>query len=150
VTTTIFEAAGGRDAFHDLAHAWHQRCLADPVVSHAFLHGPGHPEHTARLAAYWVEQLGGPPDYTSAMGDHSSVLRMHSGEGEHVEMDERAQVCFAQALDDARLPDDERLRTTLTAWFRWATADMASHPDSADEVPEGLPLPTYSWDGPVS
>jgi len=23
-------------AFLDLAHAWHERCLADPVVSHAF------------------------------------------------------------------------------------------------------------------
>jgi hemoglobin len=150
VATTIYEAAGGRDAFHALAHAWHQRCLVDPVVSHAFSHGPGHPDHTARLAAYWVEQLGGPPDYTSTMGDHSHVLRMHSGEGEHQDMDERAQVCFAQALDDAGLPDDARLRTTLKDWFRWATADMSSHPDPADEVPDGLPLPRWSWDGSVS
>jgi hemoglobin len=36
---TIYEAAGGRKAFLDLAHAWHERCLADPVVSRAFSHG---------------------------------------------------------------------------------------------------------------
>jgi hemoglobin len=144
---SIFEAAGGRPAFEALAHAWHQRCLADPVLNHPFSH-PGHPEHTERLAAYWCEQLGGPPLYTDSMGDHSYVLWMHAGNGEHDDMDERAQTCFALALDDAGLPDDERLRTTLQGWFRWATRDMSSYPESADDVPRGLALPHWSWDGP--
>lgn len=149
MTTTIYEAAGGREAFQALAHAWHQRCLADPELNHPFSH-PGHPEHTTRLAAYWSEQLGGPPLYTGGLGDHTFVLRMHAGNGVHVDLDERAQVCFAQALDDAGFPDDARLRTTLKAWFVWATADMARYPDSPDDVPAGVPLPQWSWDGPVS
>src|SRR3954464_5908334 len=94
---TIYEAPGGPDAFLRLAHAWHARCLADPIVSHAFSHGY-HPQHTERLAAYWRGGLGGPPAYTSSMGDESTVVRMHSGNGEHTEMDKRAQVCFALAL----------------------------------------------------
>jgi hemoglobin len=146
---SVFEAAGGRQAFQDLAHAWHRRCLQDEVVSHAFSHPGQHPQHVERLAAYWAEALGGPPDYTGTMADHSYVLRLHSGNGEHHEMDERAQACFALALDDAGLPDDERLRMTLKDYFRWATALMASHPDSADDVPEGLELPHWSWNGPV-
>jgi hypothetical protein len=28
-------------------------------------------------------------------------------------MDERARACFAQALDDAGFPEDDRLRSTL-------------------------------------
>ncbi|MDQ1449210.1 MAG: hemoglobin [Actinomycetota bacterium] len=147
VSQTIFDAAGGEDAFLGLAHAWHARCLADPIVSHAFSHGY-HPQHTERLAAYWVEALGGPPTYSASMGDETMVTKMHSGNGEHVEMDERAQVCFAQALDDARLPDDERLRSTLKAYFGWATNRMASYPDSPADVPMGLPLVPWSWDGP--
>jgi len=75
------------------------------------------------LAIYWAEALGGPSDYTESMGNESSVVRMHSGNGEHQEMDERAQICFAQALDDAGLPDDPRLRSILKAYFRWATRD---------------------------
>jgi hemoglobin len=63
MTQTIYEVAGGRQAFLDLAHAWHARCLADPIVSHAFSHGY-HPQHSERLGAYWAEALGGPPDYT--------------------------------------------------------------------------------------
>jgi hemoglobin len=145
---TIYDVAGGHDAFVRLAHAWHERCLADPIVSHAFSHGY-HPQHTERLAAYWAEALGGPPGYTSSMGDESRVVRLHSGNGEHAEMDERAQACFALALDDATLPDDPALRATLRAYFRWATTAMSAYPSSADDVPAGLPLARWSWDGPI-
>jgi hemoglobin len=76
------------------------------------------------------------------------VVRMHAGNGEHPEMDERAQTCFAHALDDAGLPEDDRLRATLTEWFRWATSGMSAYPRSRDDVPAGLKLPVWSWDGP--
>lgn len=148
MTQTIYEAAGGQSAFLNLARAWHARCLADPVVSHAFSHDY-HAQQSERLAAYWAEALGGPLEYTESMGNQSSVLRMHSGNGEHHEMDERAQTCFAQALDDAGFPDAPRLRSTLKADFRWATTAMAAHPESADDVPPGLPLARWSWDGPA-
>jgi hypothetical protein len=69
-------------------------------VGQAFSHGY-HPQRTERLAAYWAEALGGPAHYTEYIGDQSPVVRMPSGNGEHLEMDERAQACFAQALDDA-------------------------------------------------
>ena len=145
---TVFEAAGGNDAMLALARAWHKRCLEDPLVSHPFSHPSAHPQHAERLAAYWAEALGGPTLYTDTIGDHSYVLRIHSGNGEHEEMDTAAQHCFALALDDAGLPEDERLRSTLKDWFRWSTTAMAAHPRSADEVPSGLPLPRWSWDGP--
>ena len=149
MTPSIYEAAGGSQAFVDLAHAWHARCLADPVVSHAFSHGY-HPQHSERLAAYWAEALGGPPEYTDSMGDQSFVVHLHSGKGEHEDMDQRAQNCFSQALDDAGLPDDPRLRDALTAYFRWATGEMAAYPQSADDVPDGLALSRWSWEGPLT
>jgi hemoglobin len=148
MSQSIYEAAGGMRAFIALAHAWHARCLADPIVSHAFSHG-FHPQHSERLAAYWAEALGGPSVYTQSMGDESAVVRMHSGNGEHIEMDERAQDCFAQALDDAKLPADPRLRATLKAYFRWATEAMSAYPKSAQDVPASLSLRRWTWDGPA-
>lgn len=145
---TIYEAAGGRPAFLALAHAWHARCLADSLVSHAFSHGY-HPQHSERLAAYWAEALGGPPEYSESMGNETVVTRMHAGNGEHQEMDDLAQICFALALDDAGLPDEPRLRETLKAYFLWATRRMSEYPESADAVPDGLPMAKWSWDGPV-
>src|SRR5262249_7677348 len=144
---TIFEAAGGRSAIIELARAWHERCLADPIVSHAFSHGY-HPQHVERLAAYWIQQLGGPSEYTDAMGDESFVLRMHAGNGEHDEMDELAITCFESALDDSDLPNDPALRATLKTWFHWAIKQMSAYPKSADDVPRGLALPQWSWGGP--
>lgn len=142
---SVYAAAGGRQAFLDLAHAWHARCLADPVVSHAFAQG-FHPDHSARLAAYWSEALGGPAEFTGIIDDQSGIQRMHSGNGEHLEMDRRALACFVQALEDAALP--EAVRPTLTAYFDWAIRAMAAYPRSADDVPADLPMATWSWDGP--
>ena len=53
------------------------------MVSHAFSHPGQHPQHAERLAAYWAEMLGGSTLYSGTMGDHSYVLRLHSGNGEH-------------------------------------------------------------------
>jgi hemoglobin len=145
---TIYEAMGGKEAILALAHAWHALCLADPVVSHAFSHGY-HPQHTERLAAYWAEALGGPADYTRALGDESSVVRMHSGNGPHEEMDERAELCFAQALDDAALPSSPELRAALKDYFHWAIRAMGTYANSADDVPPNLTLAKWSWDGLV-
>jgi hemoglobin len=145
---TVYDAAGGAEGVFALAHAWHERVLADPVVSHAFEHG-FRDDHTDRLAAYWTEMLGGPATYTHELGDQSHVVRLHSGNGEHHEMDERAVDCFVLAMDDAGLPEDPELRATLTAWFRWGIGLMDAHPDSADTVPDDLRLPHWSWDGPL-
>ena len=147
--SSVYDAAGGSAGLMRLADAWHHRCLQDPVVSHAFSHPGLHPQHVERLAAYWGEALGGPAGYTAGMGDHSHVLRLHAGNGEHEEMDRRAQQCFALALDDAGVPADSRLRHTLTDWFALMTAAMAAYPRSPDDVPADLPLPVWSWDGPV-
>ncbi len=143
---SIYEAMGGHDAVLALADSWHRRCLADPVVSHAF-HGEIHPQHTERLAAYWAEQLGGPTDYTESLGSYSAVVRMHTGNGPHEQMDGRAVAAFVLALDDARIPADDDLRFRLIAWFTWATALLNHRWDAADSVPDDLSLPQWGWDG---
>ena len=144
---SIFEAAGGDVGLRRLAEAWHRRVLADPVVSHAFEHGY-HPDHTERLAAYWTEALGGPSIYTQSLGSESAVVRMHSGNGPHTDMDERAIGCFDDALTDAGLTQ-EPLRSALLDYFLWATSNMARYPDSPDDVPDDLQVPQWSWEGPV-
>jgi hemoglobin len=143
---TVYDAAGGSEGLVRLAAAWHARVLADEVVGHAFSHGY-HPQHTERLAAYWAEALGGPATYSSAYGDETSVVRLHSGNGHHEEMDRRAIACFDEALADAGLTG-EPLRRVLHDYFAWATVTtMARYHESADDVPEGLTIPRWSWDG---
>ena len=146
---TVYDAAGGANGLLRLASAWHARVMADEVVSHAFSHG-FHPEHSQRLAAYWGESLGGPTTFTDCYGDQSSVVRLHSGNGPHEEMDQRAIVCFDQALADVGLVGD-RVEQVLHDYFAWATTTvMSRYHRSEDDVPDGLPIPRWSWDGLVS
>lgn len=143
---TVFEAAGGSDGLRRLAEAWHRRVMADEIVSHAFSHG-FHPRHVERLAAYWAEALGGPRTYSERYGDETRVVKMHSGNGVHEEMDRRAIVCFDLALDDVGFADDP-LRQVLHDYFAWATnTTMSRYHQSADEVPSGLAIPRWGWDG---
>jgi hemoglobin len=143
---TLFEALGGFDAILQLAHAWHERVLADEVVSHAFSHG-FHPQHAERLAAYWAEAWGGPAMYSARYGTETSVVRMHSGNGEHNEMDQRAISCFRQALKDVSIANPE-LEKALLNYFAWTTTNaMAAYPNSKQDVPSSLQVPRWSWSG---
>jgi len=144
---SVYEAAGGSAGLLRLARAWHARVMADEVVSHAFSHG-FHPQHDERLAAYWAEALGGPAAYSAAYGDETSVVRIHSGNGPHEEMDRRAIACFDQALTDLGLRPDEPVRQVLYDYFAWATTTtMSRYHGCADDVPAGLSIPRWSWDG---
>ena len=101
------------------------------------------------LAAYWAEALGGPTTYSDRYGDETSVVRIHSGNGVHEEMDRRAIACFDGALDDVGLAAIDPLRHVLHDYFAWATTTtMARYHETADDVPEGLTIPRWSWDGP--
>ncbi len=143
---SVYEAAGGADGLLRLAGAWHARVMADEVVSHAFSHG-FRSQHTERLAAYWAEALGGPARYSEGYGNETAVVRIHSGNGPHEEMDERAIACFDQALEDVGLTA-EPLRQVLHDYFAWATTTtMSAYQNSADDVPQGLTIPRWSWDG---
>lgn len=144
---TVYDAVGGHEGLLHLARAWHIRVIADEVVSHAFSHG-FRPDHHERLAAYWAEALGGPPTYSDAYGTETSVVRMHSGNGPHEEMDRRAILCFDQAMIDIGLVENDQLFSVLHDYFAWATTTtMSQYHRSADDVPDGLRLPRWSWDG---
>src|SRR5207245_10271281 len=111
---SVYEAAGGDDGLLRLAEAWHARVMADEVVAHAFSHG-FHPQHVERLAAYWAEAVGGPSTYSDSYGEETTVVKMHSGNGEHEEMDGRAIAYGA-------------LRRVLHDYFAWATTTTMSLP----------------------
>ena len=83
VRPTLYEFAGGDDAFLALAAAHHVRCLADPELNHPFSHADLNPAHVQRLAAYWAEVLGGPPRYSELSGDQSVPPAAARGQRRH-------------------------------------------------------------------
>jgi hemoglobin len=144
---TLYEYAGGAGAFGPFAAALHARCLADPELNHPFSHADQNPEHVPRLAAYLAEALGGPAAYSADCADQAFLVGLHAGNGDMSDLGRRFARCFMQAADDAGWPDDPEFRAAISGYIDWAVDTVAlSHPHDHD-VPAGLPLPRWSWDG---
>lgn len=133
-----------------LAGAHHARCLADPELNHPFSHTEEHELHVRRLAAYWGEVLGGPARFTELCGGHSGVVGLHAHNGDMHDLGDRFVDCFVHAMDDAGLPTDPEFRTTMRGYMVWATQEMVAYPAKDAVVPAKLPMPKWSWDGPVA
>ena len=148
---SLYDYAGGSEAFVRLARAHHARCLADPELNHPFSHPGQHPQHVQRLAAYWAEVFGGPASYSQLGGSESAVMIMHSGNGDMSDLGRRFVECFLAAAEDAGLPRDAAFRAVLRGYMEWAVRAIAlSHPDSAADVPDHLDIPRWGWDGLLS
>ena len=143
---TIYEFAGGHEAFVALAAALHERCVDDPVLSHPFSHAQD-PNHLDHLACYLAEVFGGPASYTDTVGGHSSMLAIHAGTGADEEYASRFLACFDLAVGDAALPDDEEFRRVLHDYMMWATSDVRSISPLGSTVADSLAFPQWSWDG---
>ncbi|HEX3790781.1 MAG TPA: group II truncated hemoglobin [Pseudonocardiaceae bacterium] len=147
---SVFQFAGGEPAFLALATAHHARCLADPELNHPFSHPGQNPRHVERLAAYWAEVLGGPPEFSRSCGGQLSVLDLHAGNGDMSDLGRRFVDCFIHAMDDAGLPDDPEFRATMTAYLRWAVSDVLSYQPDGTTGSTARPMPRWSWDGLVT
>jgi hemoglobin len=147
VRPTLYEFAGGDEAFLRLARAHHERCLADAELNHPFSHPDQHPQHVERLAAYWAVVLGGPAAYSGGMGEQSTLLEMHAGNGPIDDLGRRFVACFDAAADDAGLPEDPEFRRALHDYMTWAVADVLVFAPVGSQVPSGRSMPRWSWDG---
>jgi len=144
---TLFEYAGGEQAFQDLARAHHERCLADPELNHPFSHEDQHPQHVQRLGWYWAEVMGGPPRYSTECGHQSGLLHMHSGNGDITDLGRRFVDCFVAALDDAGLPGKKEFRAAMRAYMVWAVDDVLTYSPVGSRVPADISMPHWSWEG---
>jgi hemoglobin len=148
VRPSLYEYAGGDVAFLALARAHHRRCIDDPELNHPFSKEDQHPQHVERLAAYWVEVMGGPPRYSQEYGGTQSfLLDMHSDNGPMDDLGRRFVECFVLAADDAGLPDDPEFRAVLRDYMVWAVSDVLVYAPKGSQVPDGVAMPHWSWDG---
>jgi hemoglobin len=75
------------------------------------------------------------------------MLQMHAGNGEMSDLGRRFVDCFVLAADDAGLPADPEFRGALRDYMQWAVDEVLQYPDPDTEVPRGLAMPHWSWDG---
>ena len=141
---TLYEWAGGRDAFRRLIDAFYDRVEADELLSALFPGGVGE-EHRSNVTAWWCEVFGGPPTYTEELGGYERMLGRHRGLRITGEQRFRFASLMSLAADDAGLPDDPEFRSAFVAYVEWGTR-LALHNSRPDaDVVEHAPVPRWGW-----
>jgi hemoglobin len=141
---TLFEWAGGGDAFDRMINAFYDRVERDDLLS-PFFPGGVRADHRRNVAAWWSEVFGGPAAYTEHLGGYERMLHKHLELGITHEQRFRFASLMSRAADDAGMPNDPEFRSALVAYLEWGTriALANSQPDAV--VVAHAPVPRWGW-----
>jgi hemoglobin len=141
---TLYDWAGGRDAFDRLINAFYDRVEADALLA-PFFPGGVHQEHRRNVATWWSEVFGGPSAYTDEVGGYGRMLEKHLDLGITEEQRFRFASLMSLAADDAGLPDDPEFRSALVAYLEWGTRLALGNSQRGAEVVAQAPVPRWGW-----
>lgn len=114
MTETLYQWAGGAEAFERLINAFYDRVEADDLLS-GFFPGGVSAEHRDHVIAWWCEVFGVPARYSEELGGYEHMLARHRSLGITPEQRLRFASLMSLAADDAGLPDDPEFRSALVA-----------------------------------
>jgi hemoglobin len=141
---TLFEWAGGREAFDRMINAFYDRVEQDDLLS-PFFPGGVHEEHRRNVATWWSEVFGGPPAYTEDLGGYERMVHKHRQLGITAEQRFRFASLMSLAADDARMPDDPEFRAALVGYLEWGTRLALGNSQPDAPVVEHAPVPRWGW-----
>jgi hemoglobin len=142
-TPTLYEWAGGMEAFDRLTEAFYRRVRDDPLVGPLFAHmAPDHPHH---VATWLAEVFGGPAEYTAHRGGYPHMLSRHLGLEITEDQRSRWAQLISEAADEAALPDDPEFRSAFVAYIEWGTRIALANSEPGAEPPGEAPVPRWGW-----
>ena len=143
-TPTLFDWAGGEQAFAGLINAFYDRVERDELLS-PFFPGGVTTEHRDHVAAWWREVFGGPAEYTDGLGGYEHMLAKHRDLGIGPEHRHRFVALMSLAADDAGLPADPEFRSALLAYLEWGTRLAMENSQPGAEPAPHAPVPRWGW-----
>jgi hemoglobin len=143
-TPSLYEWAGGREAFERLIEAFYDRVEQDELISPLFPGGVSR-EHRDHVTLWWCEVFGGPAGYTEQLGGYPRMAGKHEGLGITPEQRLRFATMMSMAADDAGLPDDPEFRSAFVAYVEWGTRLALQNSQPGAEVPPEAPVPRWGW-----
>jgi hemoglobin len=143
-TPTLYEWAGGREAFGRLIEAFYDRVEGDELISPLFPGGVSR-EHRDNVILWWSEVFGGPADYTEQLGGYPRMAEKHRDLRITPEQRLRFATLMSEAADDAELPDDPEFRAAFIAYVEWGTRIALHNSQPGAEVPPEAPVPKWGW-----
>lgn len=143
-TPTIYAWAGERAAFERWLNQFYDLVEDDDLLGPVFL-GQVTEEHRQHVTTWWCEVMGGPADYTAALGGYEHMLSKHRGLGITAEQRLRFVTLLSRAADLADLPTDPEFRAALMGYAEWGTRLAVHNSGDAPDVAEHAPVPRWGW-----
>jgi hemoglobin len=143
MTSTLYEWAGGQQAFDRLTEAFYGRVREDAVLAPVFAKMPS--EHPRHVALWFAEVFGGPARYTEEHGGYPHMMRKHLGRALTEEQRARWVQLIGLAADDAGLPSDPEFRSAFVAYVEWGTRIALANSQPGAKPPPEAPVPRWGW-----
>jgi hemoglobin len=142
-TPTLYEWAGGTDAFVRLTDVFYDRVVKDDLLGPLFARmDPGH----ARYVALWLaEVFGGPPAYSAEHGGYATMVAKHIGMAITEPQRRRWVNLIQDAADEAGLPDDPEFRAAFLGYVEWGTRLARLNSQPGADVVRQAPVPRWGW-----
>jgi hemoglobin len=141
---TLYEWAGGDDAFTRMIDAFYDRVEKDELLA-PFFPGGVHEEHRRNVAIWWSEVFGGQARYTEQLGGYERMVNKHLHLGISEEQRFRFASLMCLAADDAGMPNDPEFRSALVAYLEWGTRLALGNSQPGAVVMEQAPVPKWGW-----
>jgi hemoglobin len=141
---TLYEWAGGHDAFERFINAFYDRVEKDDLLSPLFPGGVRE-EHRRHVIAWWSEVFGGPARYSDELGGYDRMVNKHRDLGITEEQRFRFASLMSLAADDAELPGDPEFRSAFVAYVEWGTRLALANSQPGAEVFQHAPVPRWGW-----
>lgn len=143
-TPTIYAWAGERAGFERWLNRFYDLVEDDDLLSPVF-EGNVSEQHRRDVVTWWCEVMGGPADYTEALGGYEHMLAKHRGLAITSEQRLRFVTLLSQAADLAELPDDPEFRAAIMGYAEWGTRLAAYNSGDATDVVDQAPVPRWGW-----
>ena len=142
-TPTLYEWAGGTEAFERLTQAFYDKVRQDDLLEPVFR---GMDEnHPAHVATWLAEVFGGPSRYTEERGGYPHMLAKHRDRALTEEQRRRWVSLICDAADDVGMPADPEFRSAFLAYIEWGTRLALANTQPGAHPPAHAPVPRWGW-----
>ena len=140
---TVFEWAGGTEAFSRLTRIFYGHVKTDPILTPVFAEMT--PEHPEWVAQWLGEVFGGPATYTQQRGGYRHMLSRHLGRALTEQQRARWVRLMGEAADEAGLPTDPEFRSAFVSYMEWGSRIALANSQPGAQPPPRMPVPHWDW-----
>jgi hemoglobin len=142
-TPTLYDWAGGTEAFERLTEVFYGKVREDDVLEPVFRHMDR--DHPKYVAAWLAEVFGGPKRYTEDHGGYPHMVAKHRDRALTEEQRRRWVNLICDAADEAGLPSDPEFRSAFVAYIEWGTRLALANSQPGATPPWSAPVPRWGW-----